>query len=1096
MKDDHLFCTCARHTMKDEVLIKWIQENTETKVTVNFLKVIKSIKRIHSNDLSRFTNACMALGKFKDKEIFLNELFNCLKSDDSISKGCSREPLCKLISKQASLRLKSESPMTSSKEKVKLCFNEENEEYNELINYKCDRELLEYKGFKKIGKPFAEKLKKYAQNDGFPKQKDTSELSNVPKFKVVNDNEQINALSIEENNKIKSVYKSKVNDNEFIIQDKKWYSQSESDVYYDIMNNLKEKLVRLSDQELNGKIQITSISLSQRRELIPPFLLQYNDEAGEMAIIGSMDDLQLMNKGLINPIRNPESEFCMNAKKGSKIVSLRRVYYDRKVRSRQTAKLSESSMGNVLGIEDKDDILDLKDDNSIKQFKDNSQNFEDIQESRKNLPVYQVKSQLLQSIRENQVTIIIGETGSGKTTQISQFLYEDGFCKNGKIIGCTQPRRVAAISVSKRVSEEMGVELGEEVGYSIRFEDKTSPNTKIKFMTDGILLREIIMDESLDKYSCIIMDEAHERSLNTDVLLGIFKRLLFRRMDLKLIVTSATMNANKFSRFFGDAPQFTIPGRTFPVQVIYSRYPVTDYVEATVAQAIEIHLTTSVENGDILIFMTGQEDVEATCAYLKEKLLDIYTKKHKLVSDNDINDIVILPIYSSLPAEIQSRIFQKFDSNVRKVVVATNIAETSLTVDGIKYVIDCGYSKLKVYNPRIGLDSLNITPISLANADQRSGRAGRTGPGIAYRLYTERSAKYDMYVQTIPEIQRTNLANTLLLLKSLNITNLLNFSFIDPPPTQNLMTSLFELWTIGALDNFGNLTTLGREMSKFPLQPSLSKILLLSITHKCSEEMLIIVSMLSVPQIFYRPKERQDESDQAKSRFLVAESDHLTFLNIYSQWKANKYSAHWCNKHFLQYKSLVKARDIRDQLLKVLENQHITVSSSGVDWDIIRKCICSGYIHQAAKMSGLGKYVHLKNGMDVRLHPTSALFGMGNLPAYVVYHELILTSKEYISIVTVVDPLWLIEYGGLFYNVKCIRPEEEYGFCQSHYNKDDDGDLSLILEGLLKYKQYLLDKLKNDKNQFKRITCKEYNSKRKKNAQPVVNIGFKKRRPL
>ena len=318
------------------------------------------------------------------------------------------------------------------------------------------------------------------------------------------------------------------------------------------------------------------------------------------------------------------------------------------------------------------------------------------------------------------------------------------------MVGCTQPRRVAAMSVAKRVSEEMECALGSTVGYSIRFEDCTSRDTKIKYMTDGVMLRESLTERDLDRYSAIILDEAHERSLSTDILMGLLKQVLMRRRDLKLIVTSATMNAEGFSKFFGAVPIFTIPGRTFPVDVLYSKTPCEDYVESTVKQILTIHLSQG--QGDILAFMTGQEDIEVTCEVTIERLKQL----------EGAAPLLMLPIYSQMPADLQARIFEPSEHGERKCVVATNIAETSLTVDGIMFVVDSGFSKLKLYNPKVGMDSLQITPISQANAAQRSGRAGRTGSGTAYRLYTEVAFHNEMFPSTIPEIQRTNLALSLI----------------------------------------------------------------------------------------------------------------------------------------------------------------------------------------------------------------------------------------------------------------------------------------------------------------------------------------------
>ncbi|KAJ4427867.1 hypothetical protein ANN_23871 [Periplaneta americana] len=441
------------------------------------------------------------------------------------------------------------------------------------------------------------------------------------------------------------------------------------------------------------------------------------------------------------------------------------------------------------------------------------------------------------------------------------------------------------------------------------------------------------------------------------------------------------MDATKFSTFFGNVPTFTIPGRTFPVDTFFSKNPVEDYVDSAVKQALQIHLQPN--EGDILIFMPGQEDIEVTCEVLAERLGEI----------DNAPQLSVLPIYSQLPSDLQAKIFQRSPEGLRKCVVATNIAETSLTVDGIMYVVDSGYCKLKVYNPRIGMDALQIYPISQANANQRSGRAGRTGPGQCFRLYTERQYKDELLVTTVPEIQRTNLANTVLLLKSLGVQDLLQFHFMDPPPQDNILNSLYQLWILGALDHTGALTPLGRQMAEFPLDPPQCQMLIVSCQMGCSAEILIIVSMLSVPSIFYRPKGREEEADAVREKFQVPESDHLTYLNVYNQWKTNNYSAGWCNDHFIHVKAMRKVREVRQQLKDILVQQKIEVVSCGTEWDIIRKCICSAYFHQAARLKGIGEYVNCRTGMPCHLHPTSALFGMGFTPDYVVYHELIMTAK-------------------------------------------------------------------------------------------------------
>lgn len=774
------------------------------------------------------------------------------------------------------------------------------------------------------------------------------------------------------------------------------------------------------DGAMNNTIPIIS------HFLVPPFL-QDSEEFLQL-----QDAQKRTTRSLgptISPIKDPSSELAVSARTGSLVVKERKEKKERAQQAKDRSTLQGSAIGGVLGV-DEDEVSVKKEPVNEESL---SSSFEEIQNQRKLLPAYSVKDELMRIIAENQIVVVIGETGSGKTTQLTQFLCEEGYGKNldkdgsKLLIGCTQPRRVAAMSVAKRVSEEMGCKLGEEVGYSIRFEDKTDPRkTKIKYLTEGILLREMLADPNLENYSCIIMDEAHERTLNTDILLGLFRKLLRRRRDMKLIVTSATMNADRFTRFFGNAPQYFIPGRTFPVDVFYSKSSCSDYVETTVKQVVTIHLANKKSDGDILVFMTGQEDIEATCDLIQEKLA---------LLDNP-PPLDIFPIYSTLPQDLQKRIFNKQNAERRKVVVATNIAETSLTVDGVKYVVDCGLVKMKLFNPKLGMDALQMVPISLANAQQRSGRAGRTGPGFAYRLYTEKAASEDeMYVQPIPEIQRANLSSVMLMLKSLKVSDVMDFPFLDPPPQDLLSCSLYDLWAMGAVDNHGNLTEMGSKLTLFPMEPTLAKLILLSCQKEflCSSEIVTIVSMLSVPNVFYRPKERAQEADSIREKFLVADLDHLTLLNVYTQWEQRgrmnnmtpQKLATWSSKNFLHHRSLVRARDIRNQIILILAKNNYSLTKAKDDADI-RRCLCAAYFHQLAKLvkmngggRGQAEYANLRQTyMKMYLHPTSALAGGTDIsPQYVVYDELVLTTKEYMQCATAVDPEWLLQYGYLFYGV-------------------------------------------------------------------------------
>ncbi|XP_029933088.1 ATP-dependent RNA helicase DHX8-like [Myripristis murdjan] len=626
-----------------------------------------------------------------------------------------------------------------------------------------------------------------------------------------------------------------------------------------------------------------------------------------------------------------------------------------------------------------------------------------ILEQRESLPIFKLKQQLIQAVHDNQILIVVGETGSGKTTQITQYLAEAGYTARGKI-GCTQPRRVAAMSVAKRVSEEYGCCLGQEVGYTIRFEDCTSTETVIKYMTHGMLQRECLLDPDMSQYSLIMLDEAHERTIHTDVLFGLLKKTIQKRKDMKLIVSSATLDAVKFSQYFFEAPIFTIPGRTFPVEILYTKEPETDYLDASLITVMQIHLTEP--PGDILVFLTGQEEIDTACEILYERMKSL---------GPDVPELIILPVYSALPSEMQTRIFDPAPPGSRKVIIATNIAETSLTIDGIYYVVDPGFVKQIVYNSKTGIDQLVVTPISQAQAKQRSGRAGRTGPGKCYRLYTERAYRDEMLTSNVPEIQRTNLASTVLSLKAMGINDLLAFDFMDAPPMETLITAMEQLYTLGALDDEGLLTRLGRRMAEFPLEPMLCKMLIMSVHLSCSEEMLTIVSMLSVQNIFYRPKDKQAQADQKKAKFFQLEGDHLTLLAVYNSWKNNKFSNPWCFENFIQARSLKRAQDIRKQMLSIMDRHKLDVVSCGKATVRVQKAICSGFFRNAARKHPQDGYRTLIDQQVVYLHPSSTLFN--RQPEWLVYHELVLTTKEYMREVTTIDPRWLVEFAPAFYRV-------------------------------------------------------------------------------
>ena len=635
-----------------------------------------------------------------------------------------------------------------------------------------------------------------------------------------------------------------------------------------------------------------------------------------------------------------------------------------------------------------------------------------IEDTRKSLPIYSFREQLLDAISKYQVLIIVGETGSGKTTQIPQYLHEAGYTKNGLKVGCTQPRRVAAMSVAARVAEEMGVKVGNEVGYAIRFEDATSDKTVLKYMTDGMLLREFLTEPDLGAYSALMIDEAHERTLHTDILFGLVKDIARFRPELKLLISSATMDAQKFAKYFDDARIFNIPGRRYPVDIHYTPQPEANYLAAAVTTIFQIHITQG--KGDILVFLTGQEEIEAAEQNLQETARKLGSK---------VPEMVICPIYASLPSELQSKIFEPTPPSARKVVLATNIAETSLTIDGIVYVIDPGFVKENVYNARTGMESLVVTPCSRASANQRSGRAGRVGPGKCFRLYTKFAFYNELDEDTTPEIQRTNLNSVVLLLKSLGINDLIEFDFMDPPPAETLIRALEQLYALGALNDRGELTKIGRQMAEFPTDPMLAKSILAADKYGCVEEVLSIIAMLGeASALFYRPKDKRIHADSARARFTVKEGgDHFSLLNIWNQWVDSDFSYVWSRENFLQQRSLTRARDVRDQLAKLCDRVEVTISSVGAnDMVPIQKSLTAGFFPNAARLQrGGDSYRTVKNGMTVYLHPSSTLFQIN--PKWVLFYELVLTSREYMRSNMPLQPEWLTEVAPHYHKRKDLE---------------------------------------------------------------------------
>ncbi|GKY95405.1 hypothetical protein MPSEU_000502000 [Mayamaea pseudoterrestris] len=656
-----------------------------------------------------------------------------------------------------------------------------------------------------------------------------------------------------------------------------------------------------------------------------------------------------------------------------------------------------------------------------------SSRYYSILESRTKLPVYNFKQDLIGAVKKNQVVIVEGETGSGKTTQIPQFLVDAGLVEPGQTaVACTQPRRVAATSIAARVAEEMDVQLGEEVGYTIRFEDVSHLyKTVLKFVTDGMLLREAMSDPLLKRYSVIVLDECHERTVATDILMGLLQQVLPERSkgskygELKVVVMSATLDAKKFQEYFHGAPLMKVPGRTFPVDVFYTAEPERNYVEAAIRTTIHIHEFEG--PGDILLFLTGEQEIEQACDQIREKAAGM---------GKDKPELVVYPLYSSLPPQQQKLVFNPAPGPRvtggppgRKIIVSTNVAETSLTIDGIVYVVDPGFCKQKVYNPRVRVESLLVSPISRASARQRAGRAGRTRPGKCFRLYTEESFHKDLHETTYPEILRSQMSSVVLTLKKLKIDDLVHFDFLDPPAPETLMRALEQLNYLGALDDEGELTDVGYQMGELPLDPQLSKLLLISPDYGCSSEIASIVACMSVPQIFMRPIDSAKAADAAKAQFANADSDHITLLNAFFAYMMTpeKDRKRWAYDNFLNDRSLLNAINIRRQIEGIMRKLDVPLITSDTKGDgsfaitNIRQALTAGMFMQTAYRQRDGQYLTVKDNQVVSIHPSSVVISR---PEWVIFEEFALTSKNFIRTVTVTLVDWLIEVAPHYFDLE------------------------------------------------------------------------------
>jgi len=693
--------------------------------------------------------------------------------------------------------------------------------------------------------------------------------------------------------------------------------------------------------------------------------------------------------------------------------------------------------------------------------------------------------------------IVIGETGSGKTTQLAQYLYEEfGLSKGG--VAVTQPRRLAAKTTAYRVAEEMGCELGDLVGYNVRFDNKTNENTKIRFLTDGMLLRECMVDPDLKSYSYILIDEAHERSINTDILCALVRQLQSRRQDLKVVIMSATLEADLFEKYF-QAKVLYVQGRQYPVEVLYTNEAQRQWIDSLVTTVVQINLEEQSSRGDILAFLTGKEEIEDVARILEEKAKLFPPQTAKLI---------VCPLYAAQSSEQQEKAFDATPRGCRKVVLATNIAETSITVPNIKFVIDSGLVKQKQRTTRENIDALTLptssvnlsagntktvnTPtkpngssaphkgkdngghvdmlalvsVSKAQAWQRAGRAGRTQPGKCFRLYTESYFLHSMPESQVAEIRRVDLTNLILQMMTIGIEDILNFPWLESPEKSSLRQSMTTLLIQGAINNERKITKLGRQMAAFPIEPRFSKSLIFSRKYECTHQVLTIVAMLNTENVFFTPSgtssraggseitssssndpssqiklavrssssydengginlQARSAMDAARRSFASSQGDHIFLLNVFNAYQQEPESSRkkWSSSHFINWRSMEQAADIRRQLEQYWRGAGLQLqdetpgdisrlqNASSSEWqdlcDRICKAFIMGFFEQVAIRRPNGTYETLKECAPVSIHPASIMFNAK--PECVIFNELVYTKNFYIRDVLAIQRVWLDE---------------------------------------------------------------------------------------
>ncbi|CAJ1931758.1 unnamed protein product [Cylindrotheca closterium] len=661
------------------------------------------------------------------------------------------------------------------------------------------------------------------------------------------------------------------------------------------------------------------------------------------------------------------------------------------------------------------------------------------------LPIYKHKRQILYALEHHRVTVIVGETSTGKSTQVPQYLFDNGWCENDFQVACTQPRRIAAQTLAQRVSHEIGKgPVGTTVGYSVRFDDKTSENTKIKFLTDGMLLREATLyDPMLSRYSVIMVDEAHERNINSDTVLGLLKKILRKRKDIRIIICSATINAEKFLDYFvgktvatkkrkrrWDNPTasnevvdvekttgtiISVDGRQFSVDVMYLQTPSNNYIRSCIETALRI--SEGAKTGDVLCFLPSAEDIDQAIKLGEDYMDNHDPSMHKRVT--------LMPLYASLPYKLQAQIFQAPSStNTKRIILATNIAETSVTVPRITHVVDSGLVKLPYFDPRTNFDRLVVVPISKASAQQRAGRGGRLQAGFCYRLYTEDFYANKMEKTTQPEMLRTNLTSFVLSLKALGVENVLTFDLMDLPSIETLAHALETLFALGAIDEDTQLTKLGLDMSSFPTEPRVSRMLLESLNEGCAREVAGVASTLQVQSIFVTPRggsarrqQQQLDFEAAISEVVDSSGDHVTLANVLSEHDDYGFDREDCTERYLNFMALKRSVEIRNQLMRFLRKfgrvRSLGMAEVQARSIAIRKCVTAGFFFNVAKMNNDGRYYTIRRDRKILVTPghSSIFRSHGGYSEYIVFCETHDGARGGIELnsVSSIDPRWLRE---------------------------------------------------------------------------------------